>query len=77
MRILQSLEVGDALDLLAVPAAHLRPGIAGGQAVDAVLRVEFIEQRDAAASYIQAFCWRLLSPNGTVVPKAKAGSLSM
>src|SRR6185436_11960092 len=46
---LQSLQVLDGLDLLAVPAAHLRAGVAGEERMDAVFLEEVVENRVASA----------------------------
>src|SRR5215211_9013647 len=46
---LEAIEVGDLLDLLAEPAAHLGTGVAGRNGIDVVLLVEAIHQVDAAA----------------------------
>ena len=46
---LQALEVGDRLDLLAEPAAHLGARVAARQAVHVVLGVELVQQVVAAA----------------------------
>ena len=46
---LQALHVGDRLQRLAVPAAHLRAGVAAREADDAVLRVELAHQLQAVA----------------------------
>ncbi len=46
---LQALDVGQRLDLLAVPAAHLGAGVAHREVVDVVARVELAEQLHAVA----------------------------
>ncbi len=46
---LQALEVGDGLDLLAEPAAHLSARVAAGEADDVVLGVELAHQLQAVA----------------------------
>ena len=46
---LQALHVGGALDFLAVPAAHLRAGVAAGEVDDVVLGVELAHQLQAVA----------------------------
>ena len=46
---LQALDVGDRLDLLAEPAAHLRAGVAAGEVDDVVLGVELAHQLEAVA----------------------------
>ena len=45
----QALEVGDGFDFLAVPAAHLRAGVAGAAALHVVFGVERIHQLAAIA----------------------------
>ena len=45
----QALQVGNALDFLAIPAAHLGAGVAGAAALDVVLGVERIHQLAAVA----------------------------
>ena len=46
---LQALHVGQRLDLLAEPAAHLRAGVAAGEVDDVVLGVELAHQLEAVA----------------------------
>ncbi|MCY1544065.1 hypothetical protein D9M68_799180 [compost metagenome] len=46
---LQALEVFDGLDFLAIPAAHLRAGVAGAGRAEVVLREEGVEQLAAVA----------------------------
>ena len=46
---LEALDVGDRLDLLAVPAAHLRAGVAGREVDDVVGLVELAHQLHAVA----------------------------
>src|SRR5206468_12830878 len=46
---LETLEVGEALDLAPKPAAHLGAGIAAGQADQAGLREDFAEEFGGAA----------------------------
>jgi hypothetical protein len=72
---LQALEIVDALDLLAEPAAHLAPVLPPG-GDDVVLLVEVVHQLDAAAvEHPGVRSCAALRPNGTAVPKAKVGSL--
>ena len=49
MRNLRPLQVGDGLDLLAEPAAHLRAGVAGRDIVDVVVLEEVAQQLQPAA----------------------------
>jgi hypothetical protein len=72
---LQALQVGDGLDLLAEPAAHLGARVAGRHRVDVVLLVELVEELVAAALEQPGVLLRALRPKGTAVPMAKVGSL--
>src|SRR5260370_15021607 len=45
----EALEVGDFLDLLAEPSAHLAPGVGGRKRVDIELLAELIHQLHAGA----------------------------
>ena len=49
MRNLRPFEIGDGLDLLAVPAAHLRAGVAAEDRVNVVFLVEIVHHLVAAA----------------------------
>jgi hypothetical protein len=49
---LQSLQVVDARDLLAEPAAHLTPGVAREQGCDVVAFVKFVEDFLAATEHV-------------------------
>ena len=61
---LQALEVRERLDLLAVPAAHLRASQTHRHVVDAVARVEFVEQLQAAALHHPGNVLARVQPTG-------------
>jgi hypothetical protein len=48
MRIFRPLQIGDRVDFLAIPAAHLRAGVAAGQGIEPLRREELVEQVVAA-----------------------------
>ena len=62
---LEARQIGDGLDLLAEPAAHLGAGVAAGETDHAELLEELVAELLPPPWYHQEFCWRALRPNGT------------
>ena len=73
---LQALQVGDGLDLLAEPAAHLRAGVAGRHAVQLCLAKNSFIRSMPPPWYIQAFFWRGFSPHGIAVGEGEGRVLA-
>src|SRR5262249_28980626 len=72
---LKALQIVDGLDLLAKPAAHLSAGIGRCHPGAVEVLQQIVQELGAPPKRSQEFIWRAFNPNGSAVPKVKAGSL--